>query len=387
MSELLSSFVLTWTTAGILLAAATVLMALSALLAITGGRLVIPWLVRRKLNDGEQRKASDYLKLLHAGKQHTPTMGGVFLVPAVMLSALLGVLALHLAGAAPERVWPAFGLVLFVLAGGAALGLYDDYCKLTKRGRDGLPGRVKLVAQTLVAVVACTGAYLLLQPDERVLMLPFLRLELGVWLIPLGVFVMVGAGNAFNLTDGLDGLAGGTGSIAFYALGGSAVLFAIFGGLGDMAWVAAVVGVAASGGMLGFLFWNRHPARVFMGDTGSLAFGGLLGFLAVLGRLELVLAVAGGVFVAEALSVMLQVGYFKATKGKRIFRCSPLHHHFQFGGWHETRVTRAFWKAGMGCAMCALALLPITLTPPPQPEAPTVVELEQQAPDAWVERR
>jgi phospho-N-acetylmuramoyl-pentapeptide-transferase len=378
---------LSLTFASLIVGAATVLLVVSALVSVAAGRVVIPWLVRRKLNDGEQRKASDYLKMLHANKQNTPTMGGIFLVPAVIVCALLGGLGLQLAGADPMRVWPALGVAVFVLAAGAGLGLYDDYCKLTKRDRDGLPARAKLVVQTLIAGVACVSAYALLLPDERVLMLPFMRLELGWLLIPVGMFVMVGASNAFNLTDGLDGLAGGTGAIAFYALGGAAVLFAIFGGMSEPAWVCAVLGISAAGALLGFLYWNRHPARVFMGDTGSLALGALLGYMAVLGRLEIVLAVAGGVFVAEAGSVMLQVGYFKATKGKRIFRCSPLHHHFQFGGWHETKVTRAFWKAGMGCAMCALALLPITLTPPDKPQPQVTAEQEQKLPGPVVENR
>jgi phospho-N-acetylmuramoyl-pentapeptide-transferase len=148
-----------------------------------------------------------------------------------------------------------------------------------------------------------------------------------------------------------------------------------------------VLGVSAAGALVGFLYWNRHPARVFMGDTGSLSLGALLGFMAVMGRLELVLAVAGGVFVAEAGSVMLQVAYFKATRGRRIFRCSPLHHHYQFGGMHEARVTRKFWKAGMACAAVALALLPITIQPAPrEPGVPVAETSSPPARDALVQR-
>jgi phospho-N-acetylmuramoyl-pentapeptide-transferase len=327
----------------------------AALLTALAGRLVIPWLVKRKLNDGEQRKASDYLNMLHADKKNTPTMGGAFLVPMVLLAAGLGGAALTLIGADAAKVWPVFGLAAMVVCGHAALGLYDDYCKLVKRGKDGISGKKKLVAQTALAAIACTGAYFTW--GGGVLVLPYLQLDLGLLIIPLGAFVMVGASNAYNLTDGLDGLAGGTGAIAFYALAGAAVLIAIFGETDpSVSWTVAMLGTAASGGLVGFLFWNRHPAKVFMGDTGSLSLGALLGFIAVMGRMEILLAVAGGVFVAEAGSVMLQVAYFKATKGKRIFRCSPLHHHFQFGGWHESKVTGRFWAAGMACAAVALAL-------------------------------
>lgn len=331
--------------------------ALGALLSLTGGRLVIPWLVKRKLNDGEQRKASDYLNLLHADKKNTPTMGGAFLVPAVLIACAVGCAVLALLGA-PAQVWGALGLCALVVCGSGALGLYDDYCKLTRRGKDGIGAKDKLLAQGVIAALACTGAALLLGPDGRALLLPFARVDIGWLMVPLGMLVMVGASNAYNLTDGLDGLAGGTGAIAFYALGGAAALFAIFGETDPtLSLAVAAMGMAAAGGLLGFLAWNRHPAKVFMGDTGSLSLGALLGFVAVLGRVELLLAVAGGVFVAEAGSVMLQVAYFKATKGKRIFRCSPLHHHFQFGGWHETKVTRKFWGASMVCALFALALL------------------------------
>jgi phospho-N-acetylmuramoyl-pentapeptide-transferase len=359
-----------------------------AALSALGGRLVIPWLVKRKLNDGEQRKASDYLNLLHADKKNTPTMGGAFLVPAVMIASLIGGTAVIAMGGAPALVWGAIGVAAFVMLAGAALGLYDDYCKLTRRGSDGITARDKLLAQCSIAAVACVSAALLLGMDGRVLYLPFAQIEIGWMLVPLGIVVMVGAGNAYNLTDGLDGLAGGTGAIAFYALGGSAALFAVFGNTdASLSWTVAMLGMAASGGLVGFLLWNRHPARVFMGDTGSLALGALLGLMAVLGRMELLLAVAGGVFVAEAGSVILQVGYFKASKGRRIFRCSPLHHHFQFGGWHETRVTRSFWKAAMLCALVALALLPVTIRPARQPAPAPIAEApEREHAEAVVQR-
>jgi phospho-N-acetylmuramoyl-pentapeptide-transferase len=339
-----------------MLAMALALCVVAAATCAAAGRLVIPWLVKRKINDGEQRKASDYLRMLHSDKKNTPTMGGAFIVPAWLAAVALGGGAMTLMGFDPVRVWCAIGLGAFVVLGNAALGFYDDYCKLTKRGTDGISSRAKLAAQTLIAVAASTGAWWLVGEEGRLLVLPFANIEIGLWMIPLGTFVIVGAGNAYNLTDGLDGLAGGTGSVAFYAMAGGAALLAAFGSAPSLSLEAAMLGCAASGALLGFLYWNRHPAKVFMGDTGSLSLGALLGFVAVLARLELLLAVVGGVFVVEALSVMLQVGYFKATHGKRIFRCAPLHHHFQFGGWHETKVTRHFVAAACACAFFGLAL-------------------------------
>jgi phospho-N-acetylmuramoyl-pentapeptide-transferase len=331
----------------------------AAMLTATLGRLVIPWLVRKKLNDGAPRKASEYLNLLNEGKKRTPTMGGSFIVPGLLAAGAVGTLALTLTGADPFKAWVAYALAAFALTAHAALGFVDDYAKLTRKQGDGLRGRTKLAAQGLIATICCTGAVWLIGPESAALSAPGIELALGWWLVPVGAFIMVGASNAYNLTDGLDGLAGGTGAVAFHALALAAAMLTLAGGnAGTLGWTAAMLAVCASGSLVGFLFWNRHPARVFMGDTGSLSMGALLGLIAILGRIELVLAVAGGVFVAEALSVMLQVAYFKATNGKRIFRCSPLHHHFQFGGWHETKVTRRFVAAGMLLAAAAIALLP-----------------------------
>lgn len=350
------------------------------------GRLVIPWLVRRKLNDGEPRKASEYLNLLNGSKKHTPTMGGVFLVPALLLTMLAGGIALTAFGADPVMVWGGLGVAAFVLLAHGGLGLVDDYAKLTRRKGDGIRGRTKLVAQTCIALVACTATVMLMGPENARLTLPGLEWNLGWALVPLGAFVMVGASNAFNLTDGLDGLAGGTGAVAFHALALAAAMVALGGRMEtDLAWTAAVLGLCASGALVGFLFWNRHPARVFMGDTGSLSFGALLGLVAVMGRIEPVLAVAGGVFVAEAGSVMLQVGWFKASGGRRIFRCAPLHHHFQFGGWHETRVTRRFIGAGM--LLAALSILVLPTPPGQQTQAPASKVPPRSLPsDALVEK-
>jgi phospho-N-acetylmuramoyl-pentapeptide-transferase len=370
----------------LMLVLALAFCALAAVVCAAAGRLVIPWLVKRKINDGEQRKASDYLRMLHSDKKNTPTMGGAFIVPAWLAVVAVGGGVMTFMGFDPVRVWSALGMAALLVLGNAALGFYDDYCKLTKRGKDGISSRAKLAAQTVIALAASTGAWWLVGEAGRVLVLPFANVEIGLWMVPLGTFVIVGAGNAYNLTDGLDGLAGGTGSIAFYAMAGGAALIAAFGSASSLSLEAALLGCAASGALLGFLYWNRHPAKVFMGDTGSLSLGALLGFIAVLARLELLLAVVGGVFVVEALSVMLQVGYFKATHGKRIFRCAPLHHHFQFGGWHETKVTRHFVAAACACAFVGLALA-ATFVRLPEQQAARAAKPPRIAPaDAMVSR-
>ena len=358
----------------------------AALVCVGAGRLVIPWLVKRKINDGEQRKASDYLRMLHSDKKNTPTMGGAFIVPAWLSVVIVGAASLSMLGFDAWRVWGSVGLGAWVVLGNASLGFVDDYCKLTKRGKDGLSAKAKLAAQTVIAAAASTGACWLLGEEGRVLILPFVSIEIGWWMVLIGTFVIVGAGNAYNLTDGLDGLAGGTGSVAFYAMAGGAGLLAALGSAPALALEAALLGSVASGALLGFLYWNRHPAKVFMGDTGSLSLGALLGLIAVMARLELLLAVVGGVFVVEALSVMLQVGYFKMSHGKRIFRCAPLHHHFQFGGWHETRVTRHFLAAACACAFVGLALV-ATFVRVPEARAALVQKPSREIPaDAVVGR-
>jgi phospho-N-acetylmuramoyl-pentapeptide-transferase len=186
---------------------------------------------------------------------------------------------------------------------------------------------------------------------------------LGLWFIPLAILVIVGSSNAVNLTDGLDGLAGGC---LVFAIGAMAIMAYAGGhaGLAEYLGVAriphanemVVVAGAMLGGVLGFLWFNCHPAQVFMGDTGSLPLGGLLGLLAVVARQELLLLIVGGVFVVEALSVIIQVGWFRRT-GKRVFRCAPLHHHFEFLGWPETRIVVRFWIAGALCALFGMVAM------------------------------
>jgi len=283
-------------------------------------------------------------------------MGGLFIV-----AGLLGGMILF--GDLANRH---LQLALLVATGLAAVGAVDDLVKL--RGTaNGISARWKLAGQLAVALVAAVLLYQhhLHLADGLALRLPLCDASwsLGLWFIPLAVIVIVGSSNAVNLTDGLDGLAGGclifavaAMTVTAYAVG-HAELAAYLGlpripGAGELTILAG----GMIGGVLGFLWYNCHPAEVFMGDTGALPLGGLLGLLAVATRQELLLLIVGGVFVAEALSVILQVGSYKLRR-RRVFRCAPLHHHFQFLGWSETKIVVRFWIASAVCALLGVATL------------------------------
>jgi phospho-N-acetylmuramoyl-pentapeptide-transferase len=338
------------------------------LLAIVFGPRVIAWL--RNLGIGERidGTGSQTLETLHAHKRGTPTMGGLFIVAAIVLS---GALWLRFDG--PNR-YSLPGLVL--VAGFAGVGLWDDWVKLHNPKKRGIGKREKQGALTILALLV--GLWLLgpaaLQGElgGPHLYVPFAKdfaIDLSGWygvpFLVLGVLVLTGSANAVNLTDGLDGLAAGciaTAAIAYaaitYAVGrvdwSQYLLVPHVAGAGEM----TVLMAALLGGALGFLWFNAAPALVFMGDVGSLGLGGALGYAALVSRTELVLLVVGGVFVAEALSVVLQVASFK-LRGKRIFRCAPLHHHFQFGGMPETRVVVRTWVVSALLALCSLALFKV----------------------------
>ncbi|MFL5538106.1 MAG: phospho-N-acetylmuramoyl-pentapeptide-transferase [Longimicrobiaceae bacterium] len=312
----------------------------------------------------------------HLGKSGTPTMGGVLIVLATVIPTLLW------ARLDTLNTW-AVVLTLCWLGG---LGFMDDYLKITRKKTEGLKGRYKLVGQTaaglLLGVALVVVPVLTHQRDLGVPTYPFAwtqipffkTVHLTLWwplYILFVTFIIVGCSNAVNLTDGLDGLAAGLSAIA-------AVTFALFAyllgrvdaanylnvfyipGAGEL----AIFLVALAGACMGFLWFNAHPAEVFMGDTGSLAIGGVLGCVAVLLRAEFLLGIVGAIFVAEALSVMLQTVYFKYTRrrygtGRRIFRMAPLHHHFEQIGWHESKVIIRFWIMGIMCALVAFATLKI----------------------------
>jgi phospho-N-acetylmuramoyl-pentapeptide-transferase len=334
----------------------------SFLLAVILGPRSIAWLARRFREP--IKSDSPEIRRLHQGKKATPTMGGLFIV-----AGLFGSLAL--AGDLANR----YLLLSLGVAGGLTLlGAMDDLVKLRSEKR-GISAASKLSGQVLIATVAALCLYadhaslsdgLVLPPPLNVC--PF---SLGIWFVPLAVVVMVGSSNAVNLTDGLDGLAGGC--LLFAAAGMTLIVYAA----GHSQWAAylnvphiagcgelAVLAAALIGAVVGFLWFNCHPAQVFMGDTGSLPLGGLLGFMAVVARQEFLLVLVGGVFVAEALSVILQIGWYKWRK-RRIFLCAPLHHHFQFRGWPENKIVVRFWIAAALCALLGTACLRIHVVEKP----------------------
>jgi phospho-N-acetylmuramoyl-pentapeptide-transferase len=290
-------------------------------------------------------------------KRGTPTMGGLMILAGLIVATLLW------ANLSNLYVW----VVLIVTIGFGAIGFYDDYLKVTKQSHKGFSGRSRLALEAMIAVVACLMVARIASPAlANKLALPFakdLLLDLSWFYLVFGGFVIVAAGNAVNLTDGLDGLAivpvmivaGTIGFIAYLA--GNAIYanylqIHFVPGTGEL----AVVCGALIGAGLGFLWFNAPPAQVFMGDTGSLALGGLLGAVAVAAKHEFALAIAGGLFVLEAASVIIQVVSFKLT-GKRVFRMAPIHHHFEQKGWKEPQIVIRFWIISVVLALGALSTL------------------------------
>ena len=319
------------------------------------GPRVIRWL-RARQGDGQPIRLDGPESHLLT-KKGTPTMGGVLILLALSIATLLW------GDLANGFVW----VVLIVTLGFGAIGFADDYLKLTRRSSGGLSGRLKLLGQTVVAVIA---AIVLMRitaaPLATSIALPVFKnvlIHLG-YLFPIyGAFVMVGASNAVNLTDGLDGLAIvpvmiAASSFALIAYLAGNVRFADYLGIPYVAGTGelAVFCAAMVGASLGFLWYNAPPAMVFMGDTGSLATGGALGAVAVAAKHEVVLAIVGGLFVLEAVSVMVQVASFKLT-GKRVFRMAPLHHHFEKKGWHEPTIVIRFWIIASILALIGLSTL------------------------------
>jgi len=316
------------------------------------GPVMIAWLRSVKL--GQKVRAEGPQS--HLGKAGTPTMGGLLIVTSIVVPCLLW------GNFHSRQLWLA--LLTTVWLGG--LGFLDDWLRVVKNYPKGLLGRYKLVGQ--VAIGALVGLILVANPEpglsSTVTNVPFLKrafFDFGWLFVPFVILVITGASNAVNLTDGLDGLASGLVAIAAFAFAGMAYVsghakFSAYLNIthlvssGELTvFCAAVVGAA-----LGFLWYNCHPADVFMGDTGSLALGGALGVVAVLIKREFWLVLVGGVFVAEALSVMIQVTSFKLT-GKRVFRMSPLHHHFELIGWAESRVVLRFYIVAALLALLSLS--------------------------------
>ena len=277
----------------------------------------------------------------HAQKTGTPTTGGIIIViPAVIASVVTLVM---------NRIFNVDCIIilipflLFML-----LGFNDDYEKITKKQNKGLSAKGKLILQTAIALIP--ALYLTFYGNTSVSIFGLAKINIGYFYPLWAILVIIGASNAVNLTDGLDGLASGT---MFFAL--IACTFVSVGlGRNDI----AIICMAAAGSCLGFLYYNFNPAKMFMGDTGSMALGGLLGTLAIIGKFELWILIIGIIFIVETLSVIIQVISFKTT-GKRVFRMSPLHHHFELSGWSEKRVVYSFWAVGFVFAVISIILFKI----------------------------
>ena len=319
------------------------------------GPMIIRWL-KAKQSEGQPIRADGPESHLLT-KKGTPTMGGVMILLAVTVSTLLW------ADLSNAYVW----IVLMVTIGYGLIGFGDDFLKLTRRNSKGLPGKLKLSGQLLIGLGASVWV-MSLAPAHMYshLALPFFKdllINLSILYIPFVLCVIVGASNAVNLTDGLDGLAivpvmiaAGCFALITYLVGN--IKFAEYlqihyvPGSGEL----AVLCAAVIGAGLGFLWFNAPPAMVFMGDTGSLSLGGALGAIAVIARHELVLLIIGGVFVAEALSVIIQVASFKLT-GRRVFKMAPVHHHFEKLGWKESTIVIRFWIIATILALIGLSTL------------------------------
>ena len=359
---------------------------MGAMTALIIGLLAGPWVIRklRELKIGQPVRG--YAMETHLSKSGTPTMGGVLVLLAITLSTLLWM------NLSNRFIW----IVLVVMIGFGAIGWADDWRKVVRKDPEGMPSREKFLWQTIIGVLA--AFYLMFSISEtsnyRVLMLVYDWISSGFSIslpsaasllvpffkeisYPLGVvgflvltfIVIVGSSNAVNLTDGLDGLAimpvvmvGSALGVFAYVTGSSVFSNYLYlphiPGAGEL----LVFCAAMAGAGLAFLWFNAHPAQVFMGDVGALALGGALGTIAVIVRQEIVLAIMGGIFVVEALSVMLQVSYFKYTKkrtgtGKRLFKMAPLHHHFEKNGWRETQVVVRFWIITMLLILIGLTTL------------------------------
>jgi len=315
------------------------------------GPLFIRWL---KVNQGKGQPIRNDGPKTHLLKQGTPTMGGVLILLSLTIATLLW------ADLTSGFVW----LALLVTLGYGIIGWLDDYLKIIRRDPKGLAGRWKLLLQCLIGGIAAAGLMMMTDP---IVDIPFLNMQWDMgWFYPVFVlFVLVGASNAVNLTDGLDGLAvaptfmvASALAVVVYLAGHakfSAYLMIPFvPGSGEL----AVFCGAVVGGCLGFLWYNTYPAQVFMGDVGALSLGGALGFVACAVHQQFLLAIAGGLFVLEAVSVMVQVASFKMT-GKRVFRMAPIHHHYELKGWAEPKVIVRFWIISILLALVALSTLKI----------------------------
>lgn len=325
-----------------------------------------PWIIARLRTLRVGQVVRDEGPQEHLSKAGTPTMGGVLILVATVLSTVLwaDLTSLNVV------------IALVVLLWTGTLGFIDDYLKVVRRRTEGLVAKYKLVGQGLIGLLVALALLLLpVMGEPTWTMVPFFadwHVDFFWWaFIPWVMLVMAGSSNAVNLSDGLDGLAAGLSAIA---AGTFAVFAYVIGRVDTSVYLGlvyipgagelAIFCVAVAGAALGFMWFNAHPAEIFMGDTGSLALGGAIGTVAILLKMEFLLVVVGGVFVLEAVSVIMQVGYFKYTaartgRGQRFFQMAPLHHHFEQKGWAESKVIIRFWILGILCALAAFSTLKI----------------------------
>lgn len=330
---------------------------LAALTALIFALFLGPVLIRRLSKNSVGQVIRDDGPKTHLSKAGTPTMGGALVLIGISVSTLIW------SDLTNHFIW----LLLFTTVGFGLIGWRDDYLKLIKKNSKGMSARQKYLLQSLLAIIAAVYLYSTAKlPVELQLILPFFKhayLSLGVFFMVLTYLVIVGSSNAVNLTDGLDGLAilpavMVAGALGIFAYVTGNVHYAAYlempyvPGTGEiLVFCGSMVGAG-----LGFLWFNTYPAQIFMGDVGALALGAALGTIAVIVRQELILFLMGGIFVAETLSVILQVGYFKMTR-KRLFRMAPIHHHFELLGWPEPRVVVRFWIITFILVLCGLATL------------------------------
>lgn len=315
------------------------------IITVVLGKIAIPML--RSLH--AQQSIREEGPESHQAKAGTPTMGGAFM----MIALVLGVAIF-----APWNVGT--GMLLFLTLGHCLLGFFDDFVKAVKKRNLGLTAKQKLLGQFILAAIFCYCiTEIMVIPTTLWIPVADIHLQLGWAYYVLAFLIIVGATNAVNLTDGLDGLASGTAAvaaIAFSVIGLMAASTTNSTGAESVAYFGAIVAAVC----LGFLVYNVNPAKVFMGDTGSLALGGAFAAMAILTKTELLLVVIGGIFVMEALSVIIQVISFK-TRGVRVFKMSPIHHHFELSGWAEQTVVNRFWFGGAVLAVIGVVLATITL--------------------------
>lgn len=307
---------------------------MSFLISVLLSPVFIPFLKKLKFGQSIREEGPES----HQKKSGTPTMGGLIILLAIIITTFL------ITGKFSELTVHTY-LLIFVTFGFGFIGFLDDFIKIGMKRNLGLTSGQKLIGQIVISVIFY---YFYRQLGlSTAVTIPYFdySIELGFFYVLFIVFWLVGFSNAINLTDGLDGLVSGTAAIAF-------------GALAVLAWNqaqvdVAIFSVAVVGAVLGFLVFNAHPAKVFMGDTGSLALGGAIAAVAILTDLEIMLIIIGGVFVIETLSVIIQVISFKTT-GKRVFKMSPLHHHYELMGWSEWRVVVTFWAVGLLCAILGI---------------------------------